>query len=252
MNNKYILVLTIVTCVFLSCKKNSTQQEETDNRDILEKLESLENLTVTEITPQNGYDRQFEIYITQPLDHNNPEGTQFNQIIYVSHIDEEAPVVFMPSGYAARAETAEELSGLLNANQIYVAHRYMTDARPDVMDWDYLTVEQAAADFHNVVETLKPIYTEKWISYGASKNGVATLCHKRFYPDDVDASLVKVAPINFAVEDPRYDIFLENVGDQEIRDKIKRFQIDLLESRSEILPILRNAMDNSNYTFYND
>lgn len=112
-----------------------------------------------------------------------------------------------------------------------------------------MTVEQAASDFHRVVELFETIYTGKWVSYGASKNGSTALFHRRFYPNDVDATLTQVTPISFAVEDPRYDIFLENVGDQAIRDKIKRFQIELLENRDEILPMIRNYMDNSSLTF---
>ncbi len=243
------LFLILILLVFISCNKKSTQPEAVDNRDILQKLQSLAGLQVTEITPLNVCERQFEILITQPLDHNNPDGIQFSQRIFLSHVDETAPVVFMPSGYSNNATTYAELSALLKANQIYVAHRFMTGARPDVMQWDYLTVEQAATDFHKIVELLKTVYVGKWVSFGASKNGDTALFHKRFYPNDVDATVSKVAPISFAVEDPRYETFLENVGDQVIRDKIKRFQIDLLENRSEILPLIRNYMDNSNLTF---
>ncbi|MCD4731220.1 MAG: hypothetical protein K8R74_11495, partial [Bacteroidales bacterium] len=233
--------------LFLSCEKKATKP--TEKLSFEEKLYALPGLEISETTPPNGFSRQFEIYISQPLDHNNPEGTKFNQQIFLSHRDESGPVVFMPSGYAAHGTTVAELSELLNANQIYVAHRFMTNARPDVMEWNYLTVEQAAADFHNIAELFKTIYSGKWISYGGSKNGETALFHKRFYPNDVDATLAKVAPISFAVEDPRYDTFLENVGNQEIRDKIKRFQVDLLENRDDILPLIRNYMDNSSRTF---
>ena len=244
MLNKSIFAIALI---FLSCTEKSTKPEE--NLTFDEKLYALSDLQINEITPQNGYPRQFEIYISQLLDHDNPDGTKFNQQLFLSHIDDLAPVVFMPSGYSTNARTATELSTLLNANQIYVGHRFMGNSRPDIMEWNYLTVEQAAADFHHVVELFKTIYPGKWVSYGASKNGSTALFHKRFYPDDVDATLTKVAPVSFAVEDPRYDHFLENVGDQAIRNKIKRFQIELLENRAEILPIIRNFMDNSGLTY---
>jgi hypothetical protein len=246
MLKKNVLVLIIIS-LFLTCEKKSTSP--TDELTFDEKLQALPDLTITEITPQNGYPRQFEIYISQPLDHNNPGGTTFLQQIFLSHRGESAPVVFMPSGYSANASTTAELSGLLNANQIYVEHRFTGNSKPAIMEWNYLTVEQAAFDFHHVVELFKTIYTGKWVSYGASKNGSTALFHRRFYPNDVDATLTQVAPISFSVEDPRYDEFLENVGDQAIRDKIKRFQIDLLENRDEILPMIRDYMDNSNLTF---
>ena len=241
-----ILGFTIIL-LFLSCGKKPT--EPTKKLTFDEKLYALPDLEITEITPQNGFPRQFEIYISQPLDHFNQSGTKFNQQIFLSHRDESAPVVFMPSGYSARATTTAEISEMLDANQIYAAHRFMTGARPIVMEWNYLTVEQAAADFHHIVDLFKTIYKGKWVSYGASKNGSTALFHKRFYPGDVDATLTKVAPISFDIKDPRYDIFLENVGDEAIRNKIKQFQIELLENRNGILPFLKNYTDNSNLTY---
>jgi hypothetical protein len=246
MLERIILGLAILS-IFSACEKKSDNPA--DRLTFDEKLQTLPGLSVTEIISHNGYPRQFEIYISQPLDHNDPDGIKFNQQLFLSHKDESAPVVFMPSGYSARAATVAELSGLLDANQIYVAHRYMGDSRPDGMEWNYLTVEQAASDFHRVVELFKTLYNGKWVSYGASKNGSTALFHRRFYPDDVDATLTKVAPISFAIEDPRYDIFLENVGDKAIRDKIKRFQIELLENRDEILPLIRSYMDDSNLSY---
>jgi len=244
---KKIVFVILLLSLFFSCSNQSSKPEEILTFE--KKLLALEDLEVTEITPQNGYSRQFEIYISQPLDHNNPDGTRFNQQIFLSHRDESAPVVFMPSGYSTRATTTAEISTLLGANQIYVAHRFMGNSRPGVMEWNYLTVKQAAADFHHVVELFKTLYSGKWLSYGASKNGATALFHRRFYPDDVDATLTKVAPLSFEVEDPRYDEFLENVGDQAMRDKIKRFQIDLLENRERILPLIKDYMDNSSLTY---
>ena len=245
-----IFIAGIILLLFsISCKDQTTQGPPVDNRDILEKLQSLPNLQVDEITPQNGYERQFEIYISQPLDHNNPAGQQFQQQIFLSHRDESAPVVFMPSGYAARATTAAELSLLLQANQIYVPHRFMDGARPAQMDWQYNTIEQAAADHHQIVELFKEIYNGIWVSYGASKNGATALLHRRFYPDDVDATVAKVAPISLAIEDPRYDTFLENVADEATRNKIKEYQIALLQNRSKILPMIQNYMNNSQFHY---
>ncbi len=34
-------------------------------------------------------------------------------------------------------------------NCLNVTHRYLVDAEPDLMDWQYLTVEQSAADHHD-------------------------------------------------------------------------------------------------------
>lgn len=246
---KILVFASMLFLVVISCKDQATQAPPVDDRDILEKLQSLPNLQVTEITPQNGYGRQFEIYISQPLDHNNPSGQQFQQQIFLSHRNETAPVVFMPSGYNARATTAAELSGLLQANQILVPHRFMDGARPASMDWQYDTIEQAAADHHRIVELFKEIYQGVWVSYGASKNGATALFHRRFYPDDVQATVAQVAPISFSTEDLRYDAFLENVGDEATRNKIKEYQIALLKNRTEILPMIQNYMNSSQFNY---
>ena len=118
--SKTFFTRIIFLLVIISCSDQPTSPPTVHSRDILEKLQSLPDLQVSEITPQNDYPRQFEIYILQPLDHNNPAGPQFQQQIFLSHRDEAAPMVFMPSGYSARATTVSELSLLLQANQIYL------------------------------------------------------------------------------------------------------------------------------------
>ena len=244
---KKILFGYAIILLFFACEKKSTESKEELTFD--EKLFAISGIEINEITPQNGFPRQFEIFISQPLDHNNPNGAKFNQQLFLSHLDESAPVIFLPSGYAARASKVDELSTILNSNQIYVAHRFMTGAKPNPIDWDYLTIEQASADFHRIVEKFKTIYKGNWVSTGASKNGDAALFHKRFYPNDVDAVVAKVAPISFDPEDIRYEIFLENVGDQETREKLKLFQIELLERRNDIIPLIGNYMSNSQFNY---
>ncbi len=247
---KLVIIWFMIFAIATGCDDdNFTGGSGVDERDILEKLQSLSGIDVTEITPQNGYDRQFEIYVSQPLDHQNPDGATFQQLLYLSHVDELAPVVFMPSGYNARPTTSAELSGLLQANQIYVAHRFMTGAQPEPMEWQYLTIEQSAADHHRIVELFKEFYSGKWISYGASKNGETVLFHRRFYPNDVNVTVAKVAPLSLGIEDPRYRTFLETVGDETTRNKIKQYQIALLRNRTEILPMIRNYMDNSGLSY---
>jgi hypothetical protein len=244
-----VLLFVLLLCCF-SCKKKTTEPPAVDNRDILEKLAAMEDIEVQEIEPKNGYPRQFEIDIIQPVDHNNPGGVNFKQKIYLSHLDESLPVIFMPSGYTARAQTQCELSLVMEANQIQVTHRYMQGARPDVLDWQYLTIEQAAADHHRIVRLFKQIYDGKWLSYGRSKNGETALFHRRFYPQDVLATAALVAPLSLGIEDPRYYDFLEHqVGDDACRAKIKHYQTRLLENRDEIIPMIEAYMQNAYWSY---
>ena len=41
---------------------------------------------------------------------------------------------------------------------------------------------------------------------------MTSVYHRRFYPDDVDATVAYVAPISFGAPDDRYIDFLANVG----------------------------------------
>ena len=72
---------------------------------------------------------------------------------------------------------------------------------------------------------------------------------RRFYPDDVDASVCYVAPLNFSDEEPRVYTFLENVGDQECRDKMLKFQKTVLKKKNELLPLFKEYSQEKKYTY---
>ena len=239
----------ILLILSFSCSKSPNSSTPNENIDILEKLQALENVEVNEISPQNGFERQFEVYIWQPLDHSNPEGTKFKQRLFISHRNETAPVVFMPSGYSSSPVKVSELSAPLEANQIYVAHRFMAGAEPSIKEWQYLNIENASADFHQVVQKFNEIYKGSWISYGVSKNGQAALFHKRFYPEDVKATVVLGSPLSQSVEDPRYEEFLNTVGSENDRSKIKQFQRSALKKKNEIIPLINTYMNSSEFNF---
>lgn len=220
---------------------------------LVAKLKSFKE--VVEIKPvkvDKSYSEGYEIMIKQPLDHKNPLKGSFAQRVFLSHLNYIDPVVFITEGYSANYNYKSELAKLLNANQIIVEHRYFGRSTPENLDWQYLTIEQAAADHHALVELFKKLYTGKWVNTGISKGGQTTIFHRKYYPNDVDASVPYVAPINLAQEDPRIYIFLNTVGTEECRDKIKKFQRNFLSKRDEILPILMLDAEKSNKRFYFD
>jgi len=53
---------------------------------------------------------------------------------------------------------------------------------------------------------------------------------------------LNVAPINVGQEDPRINRFIETVGDEATRAKIKAFQIALLKREDEVLPLIRDEV----------
>jgi hypothetical protein len=225
------------------------------------KYDSLEQ--ILDEMPVLGYNRmgsdttfseKYEVFISQPLDHNDPEAGSFPQRFFICHKGYDRPVVFVTEGYGAdygiHSEYKSELGTLLGANEIVVEHRFFSLSKPDSIDWKYLTVANAAADHHRIIELMKEIYNKtKWITTGISKGGQTALFHRTFYPEDVDATLAYVAPLNFSDEDLRVYDFLENVGTAECRARIFEFQKMVLENRDESLKAFEKAAKGKGLTY---
>ena len=193
---------------------------------------------------------EFTFMIDQYLDHNNPEKGTFQQRVFVKHVDFEKPVVIHTRGYNGRPGAPNhELSRILNCNEIEVEHRFFGTSKPDSVDWDVLTVENAAKDHHRIVELFKKYYKGKWINTGISKGGQTALLHRYFYPEDVDVTVAYVAPINLKLNDERIYEFLDNVSTPEKREYIRKLQRALLERRDEVIPLVKKIVDRMGVTF---
>ncbi len=164
------------------------------------------------------------------------------------HRSYDAPMVLRTLGYSnSGGDYQAELTEMLDANQLVVEHRYFRDSRPSWDDWSYLTIEQAAADHHRIVEAFKPIYDAAWINTGHSKGGMTAVYHRRFYPDDVDITVPYVAPISFAAPDERYPDFLANVGTPECNQKLWDIQAETLERRQAMLDLMESRLSNLSF-----
>ena len=218
--------------------------------DLKSKIKSLEYiLSVENIEPDSGYTEAFKIFIEQPLDHNQPQEKKFRQKFYLSHRDESLPMVIELDGYNVDSNRYNELADIFNCNKIEVEYRYFGESAPDSLDWKYLTIEQAAEDHHKIIETMKNIYKGKWITTGISKGGQTTIIHKYYFPDDANASVCYVAPMNIAEEDPRIYYFLNHVGTEECRKKIILFQREVLKRENEMIPLFEEYSKKSGYTY---
>ncbi len=208
---------------------------------------------VTEITGNEAFDKTYEIMIRQPLDYSDTTAGFFLQRVFVADKAIDQPVVFITEGYnadyAKRPGYINELSQLLDANQICVEHRYFGESTPDSIIWKYLTVENAANDHHRIVELFKKFYHGKWLNTGISKGGQTALAHRAFFPDDVEMTVAYVAPLNFGVEDGRHEPFLDQVGTTECRVKIRDFQREVLKRREKMVPLLKSFADSNQYTY---
>lgn len=209
--------------------------------DILDELRAIPGMTdVTEqATMQEGY-RFFVMEYDQPVDHDNPSGPHFTQRMTLLHRDYAAPTVVYNSGYFVSTRGFRgQVAAIVEGNQLSMEYRYFEPSRPDPADWTKLDIKQAAADQHQITQALKArIYKGKWLTTGASKGGMTSLFHRRFFPDDVDGTVAFVAPFDYpddAVQSStnRYITFLENVGtDAACRQKLKDFQNTVIARRA--------------------
>jgi hypothetical protein len=156
-------------------------------------------------------------------------------------------MVFYTSGYGISRNFEPELSALLKANQVLLVHRFFPGAVPP--DWKYLTIRQAADDQHRIREALRSLFPAKWVSTGASKGGMTALFYRRYYPEDVSATVAYVAPIMPYPDDPRFAAFLSQVGPADCRKKIRDFQLLALSRRTRLEELFRQYNQGKDYAF---
>ncbi len=218
------LVVLLVTGI-VGCDTNPAEHVD---EDILTRLQKISGARVTELPATGHFNRVFEIHIPQPVDHDDMNGPTFLQKIYVGHVGEDLPVVLETEGYARDNFRIRDLAPAMRSNQISVEHRYNGFSVPFPLDWQHLTIKQAADDVHRIVTLMKEIYAAGWVSSGRSKGGDAAIFHRRFYPDDVDATVAIVAPILFSDNDGRIEDYLSTVGDDSCGNDVQELQRNLL------------------------
>ena len=130
---------------------------------------------------------------------------------------------------------------MLGANQISIEHRFFAPSRPEPADWSDDAIVQMAADEHAIVAALRSIYAGPVIATGASKGGMTAVFYRRFFPDDVVATVPYVAPISYGAPDPRYDHVFDAVGpaDGACRQAIRDAATDMLANRRDALHVQR-------------
>jgi len=228
-------------------------RSEQSQADIGDQLRAIPGLTVVSesATPPAGY-RFFLLTYRQPVDHRQPGGQQFEQRFQLLHKATDRPMILHTTGYNMRTTAfRSEPTRLVDGNQISVEQRFFEPSRPAPADWDDLNIWQAATDHHRIVAALKPVYSAKWISTGASKGGMTSVYHRRFYPRDVDGVVAYVAP-NDRINplDGPYDTFFKNVGtDADCRARLDGVQKEALKRRPEMVAKYQAVADADGLTF---
>ena len=225
--------LLLIFCLIVFNSKGQSEKQ------LLEReLFNLPDVSFTDVSKPNEPFLTYDIMVKQPIDHQHPEKGYFSQWVKLRHRGFNKPTVIETHGYEMY-RWPNELEQILGANNIGVEYRYFGKSVPDSMQWQYLTIEQATADLHAINQLFKQIYSEKWISTGISKGGQTTLYYKYFYPEDVDAAVPYVAPIDNALEDKRIYTFLDTIGTPECRQKIYDFQKFLLQNEDKAIEKLK-------------
>ncbi|ANZ42761.1 aminopeptidase [Lentzea guizhouensis] len=195
----------------------------------------------------SGTARTFVLGIQQPADHRKPRGTRFEQRFSLLHKDVSRPMVLHTSGYNLSGTIgASEPARLVDGNQLSVEQRFFAPSRPSPADWDDLNIWQAANDHHRIVKAFKEVYGAKWLSTGASKGGMTSIYHRRFFPRDVDATIAYVAPNDVVNDRDVYGEFIRNVGnDPSCNRRLEGVQRQILQQRDVFVQRLEAA----GYTF---
>lgn len=236
-------------CLLFILSLGLSNVSQAKSKSLEDKLKQIPNATVQKIVGDTTFADYFELYFTQPLDHENPDAGTFQQRVLLGHHSFDQAMVVEIEGYQIWSEKAGELSKLLHANQLTIEHRYFKNSMPDSLDWQYLNIKQAATDQHVIIQALKKIYNKKWITTGISKGGQTTMYHRYFYPNDVDVSVPYVAPLNLAREDKRIHEHLASIGKKETRDKIYQFQLACLKNKDKLIPLAAAHAKEKKYSF---
>ena len=222
-------------------------------QELKEYLQSISEISnITKIRHSNAFTEAYSFYFTQALDHKQDADEitdEFTQKIMIYYVGKDNPTVVNLEGYKIWGNYTEELTHLLDANQITIEHRFFGHSVPSKLDWSKLTVWQAATDQHLVLQALKPFFNGKFVSTGISKGGQTAIFHRYLYPDDVDASVPIVAPHNLEREDPRIYYFQDTVGGDICQSAIYEFQKLAFEKQDDVLPLVEAQAKSRNWTF---
>lgn len=243
---KYFFLLTFLLVAFTAAAQQNEIEKMLKSIEFVKSFEKLEKADTTR--------RYYLMKFTQLLDTDNPSAGTFEQRVMLGHRGYDRPVVIVTEGYGAdyafsSPRYMEELTKIMDANIIFVEHRYFLESTPEPCNWDYLTIENSMEDYHRIITTFKPFYNKKWASTGISKGGSTSIFLRAYYPEDLDVSVPYVGPLSCAVEDGRHESFLEQVSTKANRDAIRNFQRELFERKERLLPMFDEYCLSKNLTF---
>ncbi|MCF0197995.1 MAG: aminopeptidase [Bacteroidaceae bacterium] len=222
--------------------------------DLTKKLEKIPSVkSIAELT-SDVFPEKYALMVEQPLDWEHPEVGTFRHRVVLMHRGFDRPTVLVTEGYGAAYALApayqEELAKHLDANIVFVEHRYFLESTPEPCDWQHLTVKNAVCDLHDVRLLLGKVYKGKWLATGISKGGTTTMFYRAYFPDDVDLSVPYVGPVNTGVQDGRHEPFIaQQAGTALQRKAIEDFQLEMLKRKDAIMPLMEAYCAEKEYRF---
>lgn len=165
--------------------------------------------------PEERLSIQIESF-AQPVDHNHPDGTRFEQQVIILRPDTagpDAPVFFFLGNETDL--TPQRLLALYRnygspKDIIFITadHRgygqsipEMDQARPA-----YVTIKQAMADYDRLVRHYKIRFPGAWIGGGCSYGGALLINFAHDYPKSFQTIIASSAPTRFEFETPEYGL----------------------------------------------
>ena len=223
---------------------NGTQDDMTDRISQLDRVVAVEKRG-------NGTSSIGKYYVIfeMPLDWGDPSKGSFYLRSTFSYKDDTSPNTFLCNGYMMYDmlidyEYRNDVSTRYDTNELECEHRFYGASVPKGLSntspeyWEYLTAENAAADFHHIITEFKKLLSGKWIFTGGSKGGQLTMFHSLFYPDDCAVYLPVVAPGGVSDEAPGFFDFIYNeIGNDaygeaqaaEYRKLVLDFQVEAMK-----------------------
>lgn len=229
---------TIILSLLISCNL----QAKTSIKNIIYKIDDI---IVSEIKAKDGFSECYKIMIKQPINHSDTTHGFFYQKVFLSHKSIDRPMVMNINGYISFSNKISDWTKVLEANQIYIEHRYFGESKPDIIDYEYLNISNATKDLHRIKEVFSDIYKNGWISVGISKGGLTALSYRYFFPDDVDATITLSTSVKTSKCDSSFYHYIDSLNsDQGCKNELEAFQELLLTRKVDILPHLKDYLLN--------
>jgi len=239
---------------------------------IAQALAALDGVTSVDPVDISGSQQFTEKYIVtfeQPLDHKNPSAGTFPQRVEVGIVKDAQTNVMETDGYllfdeAIAMDDAHELCTMLSGNYIHVEHRFFGQSKPASLSndgadgWQYLTSENAAADYHKIYTELAKVLDGPWTATGTSRGGEVCTSYAYYYPEDMKLYVPYVGPFSSGREDPRfYEFVYTKIGDEkygaenakECRDLVSSFQVELMKNKEALAPALKQFAEQQGNTY---